>query len=519
MSDTSDKSNQPFVVAVGSDRLKAVVRVSEAVRNGSGATVDQIIAALEAAQVAVDDAVRARAEQLAALCTAAVGQPEAEVPELFLVAQGRAPTDATDGDFEWAPELADKLATPGPGDRIDYFAQNSIITVAAGVTIGRVIAPRDGRPGRDVFGAEIAPSKPKGEPLRLGANVKPSDSSPDEIVSESDGRVLHQNGEVQVSEVLAISGDIDFDSGSIDACVDVIVHGTVRANFKVHTTKSLSVDKVVEAADVHVGGDLVVRGGIFGQEQAGGTRVGGNVVVQLLSEADVRVGGDLRFNKEALNSHTHVIGRVIAERGTIIGGETYGREGIEVRTVGSEAQVATSIATGIEVNTLRRVRRAEKDVRQMEKSAGQIRQAVQPLMANMKRLLPAQRERATELLCKADEIEMQVTDTQEESERQLRAASPQGSACILVSDVLYTGTHIVIDGRDIRLRNDLHGPVKIEIRKVENVTEMVAVNQRTGSITVLPTTGVDLDSPPTDESDKSETNYGTKQPAANDRTA
>jgi len=40
--------------------------------------------------------------------------------------------------------------------------------------------------------------------------------------------------------------------------------------------------------------------------------------------------------------------------------------------------------------------------------------------------------------------------------------------------------------RQAVLHADLKGPVRIEQRKVENVTEFVAVNQLTGSVTVLP---------------------------------
>jgi hypothetical protein len=45
----------------------------------------------------------------------------------------------------------------------------------------------------------------------------------------------------------------------------------------------------------------------------------------------------------------------------------------------------------------------------------------------------------------------------------------------------------------------LHGPLKIEVRKVDDVTEIVMVNRRTASVTVLPSQEIDVETVPTDD--------------------
>lgn len=483
-------------VVVSEDRLKAWVEV---LGMGTAQFVPpqaaDVVAALEQARLAVTDAVRARAEEVAAAVRAAATAEGARPPERYLVAEGRAAVDAVDGRFEWTAELASQRAPPEADERIDYFSLNSIVTVTAGTVIGRIVPPQEGVSSIDVYGQERPPRKPKGVPIRVGAGARLKAEGSDEVVAEVDGRVAVERGVVRVSEVLDITGDVDFASGSVDACVDVTVRGTVRSNFHVHTAKALLVDRVIEAADVRAGGDIFVRGGIFGQLGAGKVEAGGTVTVRLLNEVDLRAGGDVQFVKEVLNSRVHTQGRLFGPRGTIIGGQVYAREGLEVRVLGSEACVATAVAAGIEVETLQGVRQLERQVREAQKSADQIRKAVQPLMANLKRLLPAQRERATELLCKADEVELQLDEMKREIARRLKEGSARGRPSVLVGDAIYPGVSITIDGRIVQIQRLLHGPVRVELRKVDAVTEVVAVNQRTGSVTVLQSVEAELDPP------------------------
>lgn len=510
-------------VAVAEDRMQAWVVVQ-----GVGApgfqppTEADVVAALERSKIAVTDEVRVRVKTLCAEVAAAppVQPGQTSKSQKHLVAEGRAPTNAKDGVFEWHPELQ-ALREPDQGtDQIDYFAVNAIITVDKGTPIGRVIPPVDGVDGADVFGAPVRPRRSKGVAIKLGAGVEPATPGSNEIVAERAGRVRDVKGKVQIEEMLSISGDVDFSSGSVDVCVDVAVKGTVRSNFTVKTTKSLVVERVIEAADVEVGGDVSVRGGVFGQELHGRVRAGGSLTVQLLNEVRVDAKGDLLFNKEILNSRVKVGGKLAGQRGTIIGGEVYARNGIEVRTVGSDAGVATKIAVGISLQTLRRVRMLERKVKEQQKSADQIREAIKPLTANMKRLLAAQRERATELLCKADEIELQVDDMQKQIQQLIAEDAPKGGAAtILVGEALHAGTQLTIDTREVRLNKQLHGPVKLELRKVKNVTEVVAVNQRTGSVTVLPSTEADLDAPPTDDAESPAMEDAQHESAANHKHA
>jgi len=65
-------------------------------------------------------------------------------------------------------------------------------------------------------------------------------------------------------------------------------------------------------------------------------------------------------------------------------------------------------------------------------------------------------------------------------------------AAVVISKQVVSGVRVGIGGRETVLTKPLAGPVRIEERKVKNVTEFVAVNPLTGSVTVLRSTQVDL---------------------------
>jgi uncharacterized protein (DUF342 family) len=506
-------------VHVADDRLKAWIEVRGLSSSSFEVpTAEEVVAVLEDAKLVVTDAVRLRAEKLVGLIRNAANTPKGteppRLPDRFLMVEGVPPKNAVDGRFEWSPELTETITKPLQGERIDYFAVNAIVTVVPGTFIGWVVPPEDGAPSVDVFGVERPPRKAKGAPVKLGPGVStdpgaapagaseqtsgqavgraPPAKNAVELFATSAGRVVQEADRVWVDEVLSVA-DVDFDTGSLDVCVDVLVNGTVRSNFTVRTTKSLRVAKVIEAAKVDVDGHVLVQGGIFGQNTGRRVRAGGNLAAKLLNESVVEVGGDLQVGKEILNSRVRVGGHLRSGRGTVIGGVVGAREGMELRAVGSEAGVATTVEVGMSARTMRRVKQIERQVKDLGKSAAQVRQAVQPLLANMRRLLPGQRERTTELMGKADEIERQVARMKEEARRLISEGTPTGSPYILINEIAHPGTRLRIGAREVDVRDTLYGPVRVELRKVDGATEMVAVNQRTGSVTTLPAVDVDLD--------------------------
>jgi uncharacterized protein (DUF342 family) len=470
---------------VAEDGLKAWIECREP--GGSGVLPDlaEIISVLSVSKIPLTEAVRARVEEHLRLW-ARQGDVEdsREFPSRYLVAEGTAPTEPQDDALELDEAFRQTPSETASAGAVDPFARSMIKTVAAGATIGRIRRGRPGGPGQDVFGRNIPPRRKVGLQIAVGPGVKVAEDGA--LLAEAAGRLVVEKQCVRVEPRLEIGGDVDFDTGSLDVCVDVDVRGTVKANFRVRTTGSLAVGGAIEAAEVDVDGELRVRGGICGRERAGAVRVGGGITARFCNESNVQAGGDIWINAETLNSRVQTPGRFCSPAGTIIGGRVWARDGLEVGVLGSESGVTTSVAVGVSLAELREQRRLEEEMNGHIKVAAGIREKVAPLMANLKRLTSQQREAATELMCRADELDVLVDDLQARRKELLERSRPSGTPYVLVGASVHPGVRVAFGSRETRFDAVLHGPVRVEERKIEGATEIVALNRRTGSVTVLP---------------------------------
>ncbi|MGD8453194.1 MAG: FapA family protein [Phycisphaerae bacterium] len=523
MSTNAEQKTDRASVLVSEDRLKAWLHVpAQAGPPAEPLTLAELREVLTSAKIQLDEAAENRLAQFAAmLATPPTGAGHPEIPEKYLIAEGTPPVEGQDGTIDWAADVVASAPEDANVDHVDYFAQNCIKTVEAGMVVGRISPPTEGAPGCDVYGNPVPPAHRRGNEITLGAGLRLADTG-DDIVANAAGHVVARSGTLLLEEVLDIRGDVCFESGSVNVGIDVHVRGTVRSQFHVHTSKSLTVDKAVEAADVIASGDIVVRGGVCGGDAAeaetGRVRAGGTITVRFANEAILEATGAIHFSKECIAGVLRTPDRIISERGTIIGGFVWARNGIEAGTLGSDANVLTYIAVDIRPAILHQARTMEGEARARRESAKTIRTKVQPLMANLKRLTAQQREMATELLSKADEMETGAEDLEARREKLLAEARPTVKPAILVHHGIYRGVRIVWGDREARVTRYIPGPVRVEERKVKGATELVLVNQQTASVTVLHSTEVDMAALPADSVESTGGEHESEQPGP-DRTA
>lgn len=484
-----------IVVEVSADRLSAHLAVPDAARFAV-LTEEEVREALAQARIAIDDATNERVRQFLELI-AAGGAP----PERFLIAEGRPAVEAQDAEFVWAERFQQEAQDWQSDAPINYYKLSNITLVQSGEVIGTLRPAVPGQEGVDVHGNPIPPRRVPQE-IELDDSVGRAEDDPNVLIAKVPGRVELARRRLTVIETVDIRGDVDFESGSINSPVDVRIGGTVQSDFEVKSAGSITVGGAIEAALVEAAGDIAVRGGIVGYHR-GRVRAGGEIVAKFCNEADLQADGNISIHKEALGSRIHSKGRFICGHGSVIGGRVYAREGAEVGVLGSEAGVPTLLVVGPDPDVLAEAERIERNVAAQEKSAAKIREIVEPLLANRKRLTPAQKERATELLYQADSMEESITSLTQRRERMLAETQPTDEPAVLISKTVHAGAAIQIGRRRTVFQGDLRGPLRIERRKVNNVTEFVAVNELSGALTVLPSAEIEAeedDEPPADES-------------------
>lgn len=482
-----------FEISVAPDRMRAWLCLVDG-GDVSNADVSAVTTVLKSANIVINEKVQGRIE--AFLAQLADEDPN---PAEFLVAEGRPAVDGENGAFEWAPPPDDSLADRDD-DRIDPHSLTPLHILTEGEIIGRIMPSSEGTSGVDVHGKSVAPSR-RGQPVKVGENVRLLDDG--DVAATTPGKAIFDHGTVRLDAVLEINGDVDYESGNIDAPCNVLIHGSVLDQFVVKSKKSITIDKNVRAAEVEAGEHVLVSGGIVGCEK-GLVSAGGSISVKFCEEATLRAGADIRLGTSSVNCELRAEGMVIGESAKIVGGNVYGRGGVVIGTLGNEAGVPTHVAVGLladdsaesgregpisEDFIVRRLkersRKQADSLARLEDAVRRIRQSAQPVLDNRDRLPKAHVEKAAYLLEEAERIEREAERLRRVRDRSSEDGAPLGTADILINHQAFPKVVLTIDDRLSRVNGPLRGPARIEKRKVDNVTEVVVINQITGSLSLL----------------------------------
>lgn len=481
---------------VSKDRMQAwLALVNRSKPNFTPPTAAEIDEVVLSGKIDLNPATQRRVGEFAKLCAAArAGTGESgppELPERWLIAEGTPPVDATDGRFELDPKLQQDVASEQE-ESVNQYKRNSIRTMRAGTRIGVLRAPTPGVPGRNVHGDAAPPCRAHGMAIRPGHGVNVDDGDPAVVTTTVDGRIVVRSDSIHVDEVLEIRGDVNFRSGVVDCCTDVHIHGSVLPHFDVSTSKSVVVERAVEAASIDAGGDVTVRRGIFGQEREIMIRAGGTVLTTICDSAQVDAGLDIGFVREMIGSHVKAGRFIKSDTGAIVGGEVHAVRGIRVRDIGSEAGVTTIISVGPGAEVLGRIQQLGHDAQNRIIHAKKLQEGVQPLMADIKRINAAQRERVVEVLAKAADLEAEAEQMTAECDALRQKYFSSDPLFIECAGVINAGVIVRMGIRETKFERPMRGPIRITLRQDGGRQEIVAFEPNDANEVVLPSMEMDL---------------------------
>lgn len=461
-------------IAVARDGIRAHLITSDV--KPASITRQAIVAALQEQGIGVDEQLLNRATEIEG--SARAGQLGTEP---ILLVEGREPVEGTPATFELAGELAG-----GPDDaeddRTDFY-RSQILTVEPEAAIGMLTPEVPAADGIDVHGKPV-PAPPLARSFELGPNVR-LDEDGSTVRATVAGKLHLTRHQVNVVPVVEIDGDVDFGSGNVDSPTDVLVNGTVRETFEVRSSASITIRGSIEGATVEAGTDIQVNGGIASRN-LGKIVAGGEIFTKFCKDTCLEATGDITVTREAMNSSIRTQGKLVIARGKLIGGTAYARLGAEIAEIGNETSVKSEIAVGIDPLDLIEIAKTDEIVKKKLDAIAKIRQNVQPLMAQLKRLTPAQRERATELLYQADTMEQEIAEHQQRKAQALGQNAPDGrEVLIVVQKVAWPGTRLVFGNKVATLHNERKGPFKVVRRVHKRVEEILLIDKVSNSITVL----------------------------------
>ena len=395
-----------------------------------------------------------------------------------LIAEAMQPIEAQQGAFHW-PDSAQEIQNSE--EDFESLIKQSAVFVTKGAVVGKITPPKNGKAGFDVFGQTLPPETTDCEPIQISEGLQLAEDGIT-VISNRPGRVVFDSQSVALYGALEIDRDIKPHTEKRDWEDDVIVRGNVGESSTLTTTQSLIVTDSVEAAEVLAGNDIIVHCGIIGKGK-GKIAASRDTAAKFCEDADIRSGRNVFIGTSAINSRIRATGHVFAANASIVGGETQARLGLEAQSLGSDSAAPTSIHVGVPPEDIQKVRELDEFIRDRRAKIEKIKITLGPLQANLKQLNNSQKEQVTELAFEVDSLETEIADA--EKKRMQYANSSSEGPYVKVLSIIHEGVQITLEDTTVSIGSKMKGPIRIERRKVRGATEIVAVSETMGSVTIL----------------------------------
>jgi uncharacterized protein (DUF342 family) len=449
------------LIRISPDKLQAMATLFPRAALGGAVTPEGMVQALSGQGVTfgiqLEDIVKGLAHAAAA---------HAPV-EGVIVARGLAPVHGQNG---WLEVLCDEhgcakaTVEENENQRLDYRDRGQFPVARKGEDIARLQPPTKGVPGRDIFGREA--------PARDGAALRVQAGKSVEAVEEGtlfrariDGVVLSGKASLDVSELLAIPGDVDYGTGNLLLSQgSVRVGGTVRSGFTVEAPGKILVEGMVESARVIAGGDVLVRGGIFmSGDEAAFVQAGGAVTANYTHNAQVQAGGDVTVTLAIVGSKVNKGSRITSggsvrvtdPKGRIMGGTIVCARVLEVFDAGSERGMATTLVLNQETPAVGALIKEMRELKVLkERSLFMVGEGDGALA--LARLPGERRDEARSLLGQRDNIEFRIRQIQRIlAEMAQDYMARVAAAKIVIRGTAYPGVAIKMGGAALYIEKPL----------------------------------------------------------------
>lgn len=365
--------------------------------------------------------------------------------EGVVVAEGRRPVDGEDGAIIHHPMLQTPAGYPRltQDGRADFFDLNLVRNVAKDTVLATRKPPTRGEPGMDVFGRPVKAREGRDVQLRAGAGTRLSPDGQSVIATVEGHASISASGEVTVSPIFIVPGDVGYGSGNIDFVGTVIVRGDVTQGFTVKAGKNVEVHGGIMGGSVEAGGDVIVRYGIVGGGR-GRVKAGGKVRCRFIESAEVEAGGDVEVSDGILGSQVSGDSVIVTGgRGSIIGGRIRARREISAQYIGSAMGAPTDLQVGVPPAVRAELEQIREQLARVEDRFGQATRTATYLSkagsaAETGRLSREFAEKSRRLTS-AERMQLAARAAALESQLQ-----PEPGACVKGFEAVYPGVRITI---------------------------------------------------------------------------
>ena len=363
----------------------------------------------------------------------------------FVVAEGKQVQHGENAKIERKFDLTQKNRPKiDEYNRADYKDMGLFVLAKKGDLLAVRIPQTEGTPGKNVFGAEVAPRPGRPIPIPQGKNTEVRNDN--ELYATIDGQIVDSTRKIDVDPHLDINSSVGAGTGNINFVGGVSIRGNVEAGFMVKATGDIEIGGMVNGAVVE-GRNITIKGGINGQNK-GHIKATENVQAMFAENAVVEAGRDIILIDVALHSQLRAGNMVFVEekRGMITGGSIAASEEIRCKMAGNAAAVVTKMSVGIDPTIQQRY---QEICRECKEDRGRLKQITQMLNTLGKidvSRLPQQRIDQINALTRSQfPLAGKIKRAEKEIQALEEAMSRMKEGKIRVADTVYPGVRISIN--------------------------------------------------------------------------
>jgi len=267
--------------------------------------------------------------------------------EYIKFAEGIMPGEAKNGYFDFKfntnPSKKPKLK---PDGSVDYYNLSLIEITEKDELIAEYIPKIDGTEGKTVKGTIVPGKKALDMPPLRGKGFYVSEDK-NKYYAEYAGKIELSMGRLNVSNTHTIEGDVDLSTGNLDLRGDLYIKGNVKSNMVVKASGNITIDGLVEDANIEAGKGILIKGGILGGDKAVIKAID-NVFASFIENAYVESNACIQADS-IINSTIVAYNdiNVFGKTARIIGGRIKANRYVKTKVIGSRKGVTTVIEVGV----------------------------------------------------------------------------------------------------------------------------------------------------------------------------
>lgn len=335
-------------VELSDDEMKAFVRITRPRFSGRHMDLDDILEALKEAGVVTginEERINKYLDDM-------------DYSSVLVGAEGVKAKNGRDAYIDYKVRI-DKSRTVYEEDekgQVDFKDLDLLENVVVGQVLAIKIPAEEGTLGRTVTNRILPVKSGKNITLRYGKGTILSEDGL-ELTAEINGQVVFQHGKISVEPVYVVKGDVSLETGNIVFLGSVLITGNVQDNFIVKAAGNIEVRGSVQKAFLEAEGNIIVRQGIVGRDEAKIESTGGSVYAKFIQSANVVVEKDVIVPEGILHSNVDAGARIISmgRRAKILGGIIRAGEEVNARYIGTDTFAKTEISVGMNPKVLQQI--------------------------------------------------------------------------------------------------------------------------------------------------------------------